>query len=339
MKKALCAMLAAALTLSLFGCAKGGSGSGGSAGGASGDVIKLSVFAGSLPENTPTGVGVNYMVQQINEKSGGSIEATAFFDTSLGDATSLVQGLQQGTIDIGVCGDSYYSGLVPEIQAYELPFLFDSIEQARSAVDGESKDVLFQKFEEKGIIGLSFWEGGMRQLSNNVREVKSPADLKGIKMRTLPATVQVETWKALGALPASIDSSELYTALQQGTVQAQENPLSEIVFRAFFEVQPYVSITDHVYTPFMMGASKITWDKLSDEQKQIVQEAAIAGQQKQREACGQAESEARKTLTDNGVTITEDVDKDAFKEIALPVWSVFTDKYGEDLVKMIQEGK
>lgn len=340
-KKVLSGILAVAMMgTMLVGCGGGGSeassSDAASSSKASGETISLSVFAGSIAENTPTGEGMKVMVDYINENSDGTLEATAYYDTALGDATSMVQGLQQGTVDIGVSGTAYFSGLVPEVEVFQLPFLFENLEEARAAVDGEASDAIFEKFESNGIVGLAFWENGFRELTNNVRPVSTPEDLKGIKMRTLPADVQVATWEALGALPATIDASELYTALQQGTVNAEENPLHEIVSRKFYEVQNYITLTDHVYTPFMMGVSKITWDKLSDEQKTVIQEAADAGKAAQREANATATEEARSVLEENGCEIIEDPDKEAFKEIAMTTWSVFTDECGTELLDIIQ---
>ncbi len=341
MKKFLSVLMATAMVAGLAACggskpnASSGAASNGG-GSASSDPVKMSVFAGSIPKNTPTGIGMEFFVKELNEKSGGSIQATAYFDTELGDATSMVQGLQQGTVDIGVSGDSYYAGLVPDIQVYELPFMFSNVEEARAAVDGPTKDVIFEKLAEKGIVGLCFWENGMRQLSNNVRPVKTPDDLKGVKMRTLPATVQVEAWKALGALPTSIDASELYTALQVGTVNAQENPLAEIVFRKFSEVQDYVTLTNHVYTPFLLSISQKTVDKLSDEQMQIVRDAAVAAQKVQRDAATEADAAAKQQLLDEGVEIEENPEIEKFQALTEPVYSIFTEQCGDELIKMIK---
>ncbi|WP_101877686.1 DctP family TRAP transporter solute-binding subunit [Lachnoclostridium edouardi] len=317
------------------GEAAGGEASG-DASGVTGDNVKLSLFAGSIPENTPTGGALKVMADYINENSNGTLTATAFYDTALGDATSMVQGLQQGTVDIGVSGTAYFSGLVPEVEVFQLPFLFSNLEEARAAVDGPAKDAIFEKMSESGIIGLAFWENGFRELSNNVKPIKTPDDMKGIKMRTLPAEVQVETWKAMGALPATIDASELYTALQQGTVSAQDNPLHEIVSRKFYEVQPYVTLTDAVYTPFLMAMSEATWNKLSDSQKEVIMKAAEVGREEQLKLTDEAQAEALQTLLDNGVTVEENPDKEAFKEKAMPTWSLFTDQYGTELVDMIQ---
>lgn len=297
--------------------------------------IELSIFAGSLPEASPQGAGVKKMVDYINEQDAG-LKAIGFFDTALGDATTMVQGLQQGTVDIGVSGNSYYSGLIPEIQVFELPFLFDNLEAARAATaPGEARDAIFKHFDDKSIVGLSIWEGGMRQLSNNVRPILSPDDLAGIKLRTLPSPIQQAAWSALGAMPQSIDSAELYTALQQGTVSGQENPLAEIVFRKMYEVQNYVSMTSHVYTPHTMSVSKATWDSLSDEQKQVVQDAAEIGRQENLDANDVAEAAARETLIENGVQIDDDIDREKFVELGKSVWPQFVDQYGSDILDLL----
>ena len=315
--KMLCALTLVLSLVLLVGCGSSSSNTqASSADSEKQEVINLSVFSGSIAENTPTGDALKQMVNYINENSNGTLNASAYFDTALGDATSMVQGLQQGTIDIGVTGTAYFSGLVPEVEVFQLPFLFSDIEEARAAVDGDASDKIFQKFEEKGIVGICFWENGFRQLSNNVREINTPSDLAGIKMRTLPAPVQVETWKALGALPTTIDAAELYTALQQGTVSAEENPLHEIVSRKFYEVQKYITLTSHVYTPQMMGMSAKTWSKLNDEQKKVIMDAANVGKEAQREANVKATEEALKTLLDYGCVVNETPDVESFKEIA-----------------------
>ncbi|WP_101877681.1 DctP family TRAP transporter solute-binding subunit [Lachnoclostridium edouardi] len=327
--------LTAAMVASLAACG-GKTSDAGSDSGSGEENIKLSLFAGSIPENTPTGGALKVMADYINENSNGTLTATAFYDTALGDATSMVQGLQQGTVDIGVSGTAYFSGLVPEVEVFQLPFLFSNLEEARAACEGPAKDAIFEKLAENGIIGLSFWENGFRELSNNIRPVKTPDDMKGMKMRTLSAEVQVETWKAMGALPAAIDASELFTALQQGTVSAQDNPLHEIVSRKLYEVQPYVTLTDAVYTPFLMGMSEATWNKLSDSQKEVIMKAAEVGREEQLKLTDEAQAEALQTLLDNGVTVEENPDKEAFKEKAVPTWSLFTDQCGTEILDLIQ---
>ena len=304
-----------------------------------GDTFEISLFAGSIPENTATGAALAKMADYITQNSNGTIKAIAYYDTALGDATSMVQGLQQGTVDVGVSGTAYFSGLVPEVEVYQLPFLFSDLETARknTSSDSASCQKIFEKFEEKGIVGLAFWENGFRELTNNVRPIKTPDDMKGIKMRTLPAEVQKATWEAMGAITTQIDAAELYTALQQGTVSAQDNPLHEIVARKFFEVQPYVTLTDAVYTPFMMGMSKVTYDKMSESQQALMKEAAEWGREQQLAITDENQATALQTLKDNGCEIVEDPDKAAFQEKAMPTWSIFTDACGTEVLDLIEK--
>ena len=297
--------------------------------------IELSVYAAAIAENTPTGVALKAMVKHINENSNGTLKARDYYDSALGDGASMVQGLTQGTIDIGVTGTAYFSGLVPEIEVFQLPFLFSNLEEARNAVDGPAGQIVSKKYESKGIKGLMFWENGFRELTNNVRPVKTPSDLAGIKMRTLPSPVQVETWKSLGALPSAIDASELYTALQQGTVNAEENPLHEVVSRKFYEVQKYITLTDHVYTPYFMGMSMKTWNKLSEEQRKVVLDAAQIGKIEQRKQNEKMTAEAMKTVLDYGCEVETNPDKEAFKAQSSHVWDMFRKEYGNELIDII----
>ena len=304
-----------------------------------GNKVTISLFAASIPQNTATGSALELMAEYINANSNGTITAEPYYDTSLGDATSMVQGLQQGTIDVGVAGTAYFSGLVPDVEVYQLPFLFSNLESAREATasGSNSSQAIFAKLGEKGIVGLSFWENGFRELTNNVRPVKTPDDMKGIKMRTLPAKVQVATWEAMGAITTTIDASELYTALQQGTVSAQDNPLHEIVARRFYEVQPYVTLTDAVYTPFLMAMSKTTYDKLSESQQALIREAADWARDQQIAITDKNQATALQTLKDNGCTIEENPDKAAFQEKAMPTWDIYTSTNGTEILDMIKK--
>lgn len=289
-----------------------------------GDNVEVVLFAASLPENTPTGAGIKAMAEYINANSNGTITALDYYDTALGDASSLTEALKMDTVDIGVAGTAYFSSLVPEIEVFQLPFLFSDLEAARAACSGPVAEKINGMFADNGIIGLSFWENGFRELSNNKREVKTPADMDGIKMRTLGSKIQIETWSAFGAMTTQIDASEIYTSLQQGTIDAQDNPLHEIVSRKLYEVQPYVSLTDATYTPLYMAMSKIKWDMMSESQQALIVEAAAVGRAAMLEATDAAQAEAKQVLIDNGVTVTEDVDKEAFQAIAVPLWDIFT---------------
>lgn len=301
--------------------------------------ISISVVAGSMSENTPAGIGVKILAEKLVEYSNGEIQATPYFDTQLGDAKSMVQGLQNGTIDIGVAGNSYFSSIVPEVQVLELPYMFEDYNQARNIVDSNVGKELLGKFDKKGIVGLKFWEIGFRQFSNKQVEVKSIEDIEGLKIRTLTSPVQVKVWEMYGALPTAIDSSELYTSLQQGVIDGQENPISEIVSKRLYEVQKNVSLTSHVYTPMILGMSKLTYDKLNEEQKDILVKAVIEATEASRAAVLKQEKEGLEILKDNGVKVIENIDLLPFKEIGRKSYPIFTEKYGNELIEKIENLK
>ena len=305
--------------------------------------VEMSLFAGSLPQNTPTGEALGLMAEYINKNANGTIKAEVFYDTALGDATSMVQGLQQGTIDIGVCGTAYYSGLVPDVEVYQLPFLFEGLDAARAATarTSPSCQAVFAKMSDKGLVGLSFWENGFRELTNNKKEIKTPADLAGMKIRTMENHTHMASYAALGTTPGAsattIDAAELYTALQQGTVQAQDNPLHEIVARKFYEVQPYVTMTDATYTPLLLSMSKVTFDKLSSSQQQLIMEAADWAREKQIAITNEKQATALQTLKDHGCKIVENPDKKAFQDKAMASWELYTKPNGTAILDLIRK--
>lgn len=294
--------------------------------------FSLSASAGGMAADSPAGKAMDLFAEKVAGLSNGSIKVEVFYESTLGDPTALVQALQQGTVDVAATGDSYFAGLVPELQIFELPFLFDSYEEARSAVDGPVGQKISKKYDGTGIKPLGFWEIGFRHLTNNVRPIRKPSDLRGIKIRTLPAPIQVKTWEVLGALPTPIDFSELYTALQQGVVDAQENPLSLIRTSKFYEVQKYLTLTGHVYTPMFLGMSQMTWDRLSPSQQEAVIKAALEAQSYERNLVSGSEEEDLKFIENHGVEVIRDPEKEAFKNAITGVYKIFTDKYGSELL-------
>ena len=287
--------------------------------------MKMSVVAGSMSPHSPAGIGVAELAKKITEYSGGSIKAEAFFEAQLGDAKSTVQGLQQGTVDIGVTGNAYFSAVVPEIQAFELPYLFDNYAEARKALDSGAIDPIKQLLEKKGVKNLAFWEIGFRHLTNNVRPVKSMADVKGLKLRTLPAAIQVKTWENFGALPTAIDAAELYSALQTGIVVGQENSIGEIYTKKLQEVQKYMSLTGHVYTPTCVGMSLKTWRKLDDSQKEAVLKAVVDATKAARAAADRDEETMLAGLEKSSMQIEKNPDLTEFKETAKKSYDLFID--------------
>jgi tripartite ATP-independent transporter DctP family solute receptor len=296
-------------------------------------VIELSL-AGPLPETTPGGIGLNELAKKINEYSKGSLKATAYHNGTLGNSTSMVEGVQQGTVDFAVTGDAYYSGLVPEIQVFELPYLFKDRAEVEKVLTSEVSEELLAKFEAKNMKGMAFWGIGFRNLTNSVRPVKSPADTQGLKLRTLPAPIQVKLWSLLGAVSTPIDSSEVYTSLQQGTVDGQENLLTDIYFNKYYEVQEYMTMTKHTFTPFMLSMSLQTWNKLNADQQEAVTKAVKDATAVVSKEAAVAEEKVLAELMDL-MTVETNPDIAAFKEQSKDSYKVFTDKYGSEYVDKV----
>ena len=179
-------------------------------------------------------------------------------------------------------------------------------------------------------------ENGIRHLTNNVREVKSPADMDGLKIRVMSNKIYIETIKALGGSPTPMAFGELYSAMQQGTVDGQENPSAHIYTKRFFEVQDYASLTAHAYAPEPVLISMITWNRLSDAQKAIIQEAATEAVTWQRELSTQQDNEYWDKIKATGKIKVTEVDRVPFMKATMPVWQQFADVVGQDNIDRIQ---
>ncbi|MEA5028178.1 MAG: DctP family TRAP transporter solute-binding subunit [Sphaerochaeta associata] len=302
-----------------------------------GKKLEFSASTGGMSASSPGGQGMAKFAEKVAEYSNGTIEIKVFYDTTLGSPSSMVSGMQQGTIDFGVCGDAYYSSLVPEIQVFELPYMFDSVAEARAAVAGPAGQAISEKLAKKGIQPLTFWEIGFRNLTNSKKAVNSPADLKGLKVRTLPATFQVKAWESAGAIPVPMDVSELYSALQQGVVDGQENPLSEIYNQRFHEVQKFMSLTAHVYTPMLFSAGGQTWARLTAEQQEIIKRAAKDAQAVVYSVNDTENANYLKNIKAAGVTVNENPDRQAFKSLMSGSQSLFSTPYGDEMLKLLNK--
>lgn len=301
-------------------------------------VVKLRAVCAGLPEQSPSGEALKEFAKLANEYSNGTVEVDTFFGSELGSLTAAVESMTQGTIDIVTTGTSYFSGYVPQIQVFELPYIFDSNEEARKTLDSEPGDKIKELFPEKGIQLLCYWESGLRHVSNNRGPIVTPEDMKGLKIRTVVSTTQQKTWESFGAIPMAIDMNEVFTALQQGTVDAQENTLAQIVSTKMYEVQKYLSLTDHAYTPMPFCISKMTWDKLSDDQKDAVQRAAEEARDLQRKLDDKSDMENVEFLKEKGVIVEENPDKKAFSELTQPVYDLFVEQTGTDeYLKMVMD--
>jgi TRAP-type transport system periplasmic protein len=233
-------------------------------------VLKLGHIA--EPSN-PYGQGAAHFAKLVGEKSKGAIEVKVFPSSQLGDQKALIEGLIYGTVDMTLTGTAELGTFQPQIAVFDMPFLLKDRAHANKALDTVGMD-LGKPLEAKGLKLLGYMENGIRHLTNNTRAVSTPADMKGLKIRVMNNKVYIEMMKALGASPTPMSFAELYSALQQGTIDGQENPSAHIYTKRFYEVQKYASLTAHAYAPEPLLISMTTWKKLDDNQKKIIQEAA-----------------------------------------------------------------
>lgn len=204
-------------------------------------------------------------------------------------------------------------------------------------LDSEIGDELLAKMSDHGLVGMAWSENGFRHLTNSQREIASPADAEGLRVRTMENAVHQEAFRQMGARPTPMAFPELFTALQQGTVDGQENPITVIVATNFWEVQDYLSLTGHVYSPAIVLGSPILLDGLSDEERDWFMQAAAASVDATREEVSRLEREGVALLEANGMTVKTDIDPAPFQAAVEPAYEIFTSQYGSEMLERIRE--
>ncbi|BAL01293.1 putative transporter [Oscillibacter valericigenes Sjm18-20] len=339
MKKFFSLILALAMTLSLAACGSSNVSSSGSSTSSSSAAssntsadapVTLTAIVAGLTEDSPSGQALKKFADLCNQYSGGSVTIDCFFNTELGSVASCVESTAQGTIDIVSTGTSYFSGYVPAIQVFELPYIFNSYDEAHKTLDGEPGQEIANLFEPTDLKMLCYWESGMRHVTNSRNPIITPDDMSGLKIRTVVSPTQQATWEAFGAIPMALDMGEVFTALQNHTVDAQENTLSSIVSYKMYEVQSYLSLTHHSYTAMPFFINRAKWDSLTEDQQAAIQQASEESRDYERQLNSEGEAECLKALADAGVQIEENPDTEAFAALCGPVYDIFTDSMGSD---------
>jgi len=244
--------------------------------------------------------------KEVAEKeSNGTLKINLFNDNQLGDDRVAIETTVFGDIDIAASSTSPLATMFPDFYLFDAPFLFLTSDQAYKALDGEVGQKILKGMEAKGLKGLTFWENGFRNFTNNKVAVKKPEDAAGMKIRTMENEIHLAAWKAFGANPTPMAFTELFTALQQGTVDGEENPLGIIDGNKFQEVQKYVSLTQHVYTPYVVVMNLKKYNALSDKQKAAIDKATKVSTEYQRKQSQKYEKEIRAKLEKAGVVVTD----------------------------------
>jgi TRAP-type transport system periplasmic protein len=295
--------------------------------------IKLTLGHGAAPGNPRHEASVKF-ADTVKAKTNGRIEIQVAHSSQLGDDAAMVTALRSGTLDMSANSQGAVSAVVPEYGALGLPFLFGDITKAWQLLDGPIGKELAEKSAAKGMVVLGYWDNGIRHISNSKRPIKTPADVKGLKLRTPPDAVTVDIVQALGGDAQQIKFSELYVALQQGVVDGQENPLTNIASAKLYEVQKYISLTGHKYesTPFLMG--KRAWDKLSAADQQVFMAAATEATQLQRKLSKEADDKLVAEIRAKGVQI-DSVDRAPFVQATKTVYDKWSTGPVGDFVKRV----
>ncbi|MGC6342200.1 TRAP transporter substrate-binding protein [Bisgaard Taxon 45] len=272
----------------------------------------------------------------LKEKTKGEIKLSLFPDSTLGNAQTMISAVRGGTIDLEMSGSPNFSGLVPKLNVIDIPFIFQNREHAYAVLDGEIGQGLLKELEAQGLKGLAFWEVGFRSFTNSKHPVKTPDDIKGLKVRTNQNPMYIQAFSILGANPVPMPLSELYTALETRAVDAQEHPVGIVWSAKLYEVQKFLSLTNHGYTPLIVVMNKAKFDGLSPELQSAILEAAKEAGAYQRKLNLDNEKGIIEKMQKAGIQVIEKVDTKPFKAaIETEVRKAFIEKNGDDLVKQI----
>ena len=293
----------------------------------------------AVAQNSHYGVAVDTFAREVETRTGGRYKIQNFYAGALGAERESVEGVQLGTLDLTLTSTGPIPNFVPDVAILDIPFLFRDYAQARAVLDGPIGQDMLQKFPPKGIVALAWAENGFRHMTNSKRPVNNPDDLKGLKMRTMENPIHIQAYKQFGILPTPMAFTEVYTALQQGTVDGQENPLSVITSAKLDQVQKNLTLTGHVYSPSLILMNKAQWDKLSAADKQAFLDAAKEAVKANRARVDDDERKAVADLKSKGMIVVENVDKAKFQAVLTPVYADFGKRFGQENIDRIKNYK
>ncbi|UCZ52915.1 DctP family TRAP transporter solute-binding subunit [Bacillus shivajii] len=300
------------------------------------DPITLS-FAYELPTDHPWGIGAEEFKEIVERETEGAITIAIHGGGALGGSGAEIQeGTELGTIDIGI-SSTPLAQINPYVEIFSLPYIFTDRENAWDVMDGEIGEQVGGYLEDNNLKHLAFWEDGFRQVTNSTRQITSPEDFDGLSVRVPESTVRIETFEALGANPLPMSFSEVFTALQQGAIDGQENPLSVVESSSFYDVQEYLTITNHVYSPASLFINYDKWDSLTEEQQSILVEAAEAGRDTNRELNAEQDESLIADFQERGMDVHVIEDIVPFQELTQSVWTNVTEELGEEAQEIIDD--
>ena len=284
----------------------------------------------------PISLGTQKFGEIVAARTNGRIKVQELGGGSIGGEAQQLSAVQGGVQDITLPSATIMGGVVKEFTLLDIPFSFSKAEQVDALLGGPFGQQLMARLPERGMVGLAFWETGFRNFTNSRKPVVNVEDLKGLKLRVIPNPMFIEAFSALGTNPVPMAFPELYGALESKAMDAQENPFSVVLTSKFYEVQKYLSVTNHVYTANPVVISKKTWDKLSPADQKIIQEAAVEAGNFQKQLSREASGKARAELQAKGMQINDvpPATLQRMRELTKPVADKFAGQYDQGLVRV-----
>ncbi|WP_153114657.1 TRAP transporter substrate-binding protein [Rhodocyclus tenuis] len=290
-------------------------------------------MAYALSSSSHYGAGAEAFAKTL-EKSG-KFKVQQFPNSALGGEREVLEGLQLGTIDLAIVSTGATLNFVPQTGVFDIPFLMRDLQHARKVMDGPSGQAMLGEFSKRGIVALAWGEQGFRHLTNSKRPVVTAADAKGLKIRTTENPVHIAAFRQIGILPTPMAWPEVATALQQGTIDGQENPLSVITSAKLSQMQKYLSLTGHVYAPTVILVSPSVFGSLSDADRKLFKQAALNGSAAMRAYVDNVEKSGVEQLKKDGMQVTT-VDRKSFEAAVAPAYPEFERKFGKALIDSIR---
>jgi tripartite ATP-independent transporter DctP family solute receptor len=289
----------------------------------------------AMPESHPQAAAMNKFAELAGKYTNNNVQIKAFHSATLGSDEKMLQAVQAGTQEFYIGTLAPFSTRVKEVQVWDLPFMFANTKEVYALLDGASSKKIFKLLEPTGVVGLMWTGMGFRNLSNSKRPVTKLDDINGLKIRVMANPVALDTWKTLGANAVPMAFSEVFTALEIKAIDGQENPLAHMYANKMQEVQKYISLSNHVYTPVALVVSKKFWDGLSEADKQGIQKAADEAKLIQRQLLDEGDKEVIGKFGAAGVKVDTIPAADLAKiqEKVKPVVAKFAPQIGEDFIK------
>jgi len=294
-------------------------------------------FAHTINTEDSMHLAVIEFAKKVGEKTGGAIRVEVFPAGQLGNDSQILDGAKLGTIDLAMTGNPFFSSFAPEMNVLDLPYLFRDYEHAYKVLDGPIGEELLKAVERSNLKGLGSLEIGFRNLTNSKRPVKMPEDVKGLKIRTTPNPAHLQAFRLLGANPVGMPFTEVYLALKTGTVDGQENPTTLIYTMKFYEVQKYMSLTEHAYTATNVVMNLKKYQELKPDYQKAFHEAVRESAAWQRKLNRDIEGQALKNMRAAGMQVEERPDREAFRKIvADPAAEEYVKRFGRETLTQIR---